>query len=254
MGVSSQHGHVEHLSGQDVGGSGTSGDHCGPRAVDTRVGSLSSPKAEFHDTVTPRGVAYPGRLGGDQALVIDYVQNRGLHKLRFHDRRDDFYDRFSGKDHSSFRDGIDISRKMEGTEIFQEILLKNMKSSQIINILFGKMKIFYIFNHLLQPGGNGETAAAGVGAVKHIEDDSLVCGVFEIPLHHGQFIEIREQGQVCCSHVGSPSCILHDFYKFIILKSYVNYSIKNLWFQYFHALNSKISRAYFNFLPENRKK
>ena len=176
--------------------------------------------------------------------MVDDVQDRGLHKLRFHDRRDDLYDRFSGKDHSSFRDGIDIAGETEGAEIFQEILLKDVKPSQIINILFGKMKIFYIFNHLLQPGGNGETAAAGVGAVKHIEDDSLVCGVFEIPLHHGQFIEIREQGQVCCSHVGSPSCILHDFYKFIILKPYVNYSIKNPAFQYFHAMNSKISGAH----------
>lgn len=93
---------------------------------------------------------------------------------------------------------------MERTEIFQEILFKYGKAAQILNICVCKSQILNIFNYLLQSCTDSKTASAWVITVKHVEYDSLVSWVLKIPLHHGKFIEIREQSQVICSHVYSP--------------------------------------------------
>ena len=93
---------------------------------------------------------------------------------------------------------------MEGAKIFQKILLKNGKTAKIFDICVCKSQILNIFNYLLQSCTDSKTASAWVITVKHVEYDSLVSWVLKIPLHHGKFIEIREQSQVICSHVYSP--------------------------------------------------
>lgn len=49
-----------------------------------------------------------------------------------------------------------------------------------------------------RPGGDGKAVAVGIVAVKSVKDHSFI-GVLgiKITLHHGQFIEIRQQCQGC---------------------------------------------------------
>ena len=57
-----------------------------------------------------------------------------------------------------------------------------------------------VFDHLLQSGTDSKTTATWIVAVEHIKDNGLVGRVFEISLHHGKLIEVREQSKVICSH------------------------------------------------------
>ena len=56
---------------------------------------------------------YAGSFRGDQTLMIDDRQYSGLYKLCLHNRSDNFDQRFSRKDHTSLRDGIDVSAEVE---------------------------------------------------------------------------------------------------------------------------------------------
>ena len=64
---------IKHLSSQHVGGADAAGDNGGSGSVDSRVRRLGAAQTEFHDAVALGGVNDPGRLGGDQALVVDDV-------------------------------------------------------------------------------------------------------------------------------------------------------------------------------------
>ena len=111
--MSPQNRHVEHFSGEHIGGSYASTDHCGPCTVQSRIRTLRAAQTELHDTVPLCCMHYAGSLCGDQALVIDDRQDRSLHKLRLHDRSDDFDQRFSRKDHTTLRNRINIPAEVE---------------------------------------------------------------------------------------------------------------------------------------------
>ena len=66
-----------------------------------------------------------------------------------------------------------------------------VKVAKIINILFCKVKIFDVFDHLLQTGTDSECAATGIVSVKHVKNYGLIRRIFKITLHHGKFIKIR---------------------------------------------------------------
>ena len=101
--------YVEHLAGQHVGGADAAADHGGAGTVDTGVRTLGTAQAELHDAVALGCVNDAGRLGGDQALVVDDVQDGGLHQLRLHDGRDDLDQRLPGEDDGSFGNGVDVA-------------------------------------------------------------------------------------------------------------------------------------------------
>ena len=202
--MGSKYRHVKHLTGQHTGGSDTTTDHSCTSSKNTGIRSLGTTKTELHDSISLRCIADTGRLSSDQALMVHNVQNRSFHKLSFHNRCYHFHHWLSWENNSSLRNGINISGEMERTKIFQEILFKYGKAAQILNICVCKSQILNIFNYLLQSCTDSKTASAWVITVKHVEYDSLVSWVLKIPLHHGKFIEIREQSQVICSHVYSP--------------------------------------------------
>ena len=60
-----------------------------------------------------------------------------------------------------------------------------MKAAEIFNIFITEMKVFNIFNHLLQTCCNSKTAATRIHTIEHIENYSLIGRVLKIALHHG---------------------------------------------------------------------
>ena len=81
------HRHIEQFSAEDVAGRHTATDDGGSCPVGSRIRPLRSAQTEFQHSVSLRRIANSGRLRGNQGLVIDDVQNRGFHQLRFHNRR-----------------------------------------------------------------------------------------------------------------------------------------------------------------------
>ena len=193
MGVGSLHRHVEHFAGEHVGGADTAGDHGGSGAVDSRVRSLGPAQAELHDAVALGRVDDALGLGGDQALVVDDVEQGRLHQLGLHDGGDDLHQGFPGEYDGALGDRVDIAGKAELMEIVQKVFLKHVQAAQIFDLVVGKMQVLNVLDHLFQPGADSEAVAVGIGAVKHIKDHRLV-GVFffKIPLHHGQLIQVGQ--------------------------------------------------------------
>ena len=71
------------------------------------------------------------------------------------------------------------------------------------------MEVFDVFDDLLQAGGDGKAVAVRIVAVKSVEDHSFI-GILgiKITLHHGQFIEIRQQRQVAFTHNTFSLCTI----------------------------------------------
>ena len=113
MCMSSKNRNVKHLAGQHVGSTCTSADHCSSGSEDSGIRTLGTAKTEFHDRITLGCVAYAGCLGSDEALMVHDVQDCGFHKLRFHDRCDNFDHWFSREDYGSFRNCVDITGEFE---------------------------------------------------------------------------------------------------------------------------------------------
>ena len=58
------------------------------------------------------------------------------------------------------------------------------------------MQVFNVIDHLFEARHDRIAVVEGIIPVKHIEYDTGMVSVFEVTLHHRQFIEIGEQGQV----------------------------------------------------------
>ena len=132
-------------------------------------------------------------------MVYD-SQNGRLYKLGFHNRRDDLEKGFPRKDDRTLGNRIDVAGKPEAAQVLQEILVKQLQASQIIDIFFLKGQVSDIVDDLVEAGCDGEAAAGGILPVKDVEDYSFIVLVFEITLHHGQFVEVRQQSQPHGTH------------------------------------------------------
>ena len=71
--------------------------------------------------------------------MIQNCKDCCLNKLSLHDRSNDLYKRFSWEDNASFRDRVNITGKMEVTQIVQEIFPEDAKAAQISDIVVFKM-------------------------------------------------------------------------------------------------------------------
>ena len=190
----------QYFSGEHIGGSYASTDHCGPCTVQSRIRTLRAAQTELHDTVPLCSMRYAGSLCGDQALVIDDRQDRSLHKLCLHDRSDDFDQRFPGEDYAAFRDSVDITAEVESAQVVKKIFAEDAEPSQIVHIFIRKVQILNVVNDLFQSGHDRISAFVGILPEEHVKDDGLVFLCLKIALHHREFIQIGKQSKILCTH------------------------------------------------------
>ena len=68
--------------------------------------------------------------------MVHNVQDGRLYKLSFHDRCDNLDHWLSREDHGSLWNCVDITGESEVAQILKEIILKDVKTSQIGNVFF----------------------------------------------------------------------------------------------------------------------
>ena len=192
--------YIKKLACQNIGSSNTAADHCGAGAVKAGIGSLGTAESKLHYTVPVSGKDDTGSLCGDQGLMINDIQDRCLYELCFHNRGNDLNERFFWKDYRSFGNSINISRKVEASEIVQEIFAEDPQTPEIIHILISEIQIFYIFNYLIQSGADRISASAWILAEEYVKDDGFILPLFVVSLHHSKFIEVSKQGKVVSVH------------------------------------------------------
>ena len=136
-------------------------------------------------------------LGGDEALVVDRKQGKGLDQLGLNGRGANHHHRLTGEDGRALRDRPDITGKLEVAQILQELLVKQVLSPQVLDIVLIKVEVLDVIDQLLQACGNGKAAAVGHIAEENIEiGNSILVTSLKITVAHGQLIEIAEHGHI----------------------------------------------------------
>ena len=141
--------------------------------------------------------------------MVDDIQNSRLDQLCFHNGSDNFNHRLSGEHDASLRDSIDAAGKFEILQVFQESIFKDAEAFQIGKLIVIKVKIFHIFNDLLQAGTDGIAGFHRIVPVKSIKNNRFITiHVFEVALHHCQFIKIGHEGKIPRFHGCSSAFII----------------------------------------------
>ena len=159
--------------------------------------ALRSAGAEFQHRPALRGADDAVCLGSDQALVVEDEQDIRLDELRLDGGCADGQDRLAREDRRALRHGEDVAREAEIAQVGEEVLVKDAAAAQVGDVLFGKMQVADVVDHLLQPCRDGEAAAVGDVAVKDVEiADAVTHPVAEIAVAHRQLVEVAEHGHV----------------------------------------------------------
>ena len=95
---------------------------------------------------------------------------------------------------------------MKIPEVFQKVFVEGSGAAQIVYVFVGEGESLHIVDHLLQPAADGVSAIVRVAAVESVKDDLRVFSGLEISLHHGEFIEICEQGEIHSTHASVSFC------------------------------------------------
>ena len=182
---------AEELTGEHIARGLTAADDGRTRAINARVRPLRTAKTELQHLVSARRLHHTGRLGSDQGLVIDDVQQRRFQQLCFHDRRDDAENRLIREDDRSFRHREDFAGKVEIAQIGQEGIVKDRKATKILDVLLRKAKILDILNDLLKARSDGIGRHIAAPAIEEIEACTVfVLTVAQITVHHRQLIQV----------------------------------------------------------------
>ena len=81
-----------------------------------------------------------------------------------------------------------------------KILIEELQASQIFDVAGLKGQVLDIVDDLVEAGRDGEAAAGGIFPVKDVEDDGFIGLVLKVALHHGQLVEVCQQGQSHGAH------------------------------------------------------
>jgi hypothetical protein len=194
-------GNLKQFAAENVGRANAACNDGRPCTVCTGVRALRTAKTEFHDTVSACRITDPCGFGGDEALMVDDIQDGGLHQLCLHDRRHDFHERFAREDQRAFGYRIDIAGEFKMCKIIEKILVKDADAPEIVDILRTEVQFLDVLEKLLYAAHDRITAAAGIGAEKSVEDDGLILVfVFKVALHHRKFIQVCEKCQILSVH------------------------------------------------------
>ena len=78
---------------------------------------------------------------------------------------------------------------MEILKVVKEAFVKEVQRAQVGDVLFVKVQVLDILNHLLQTGSHGKGAAARIFAVEKIEYGDAIGGAgLNVAVHHRHLV------------------------------------------------------------------
>ena len=189
--------HAVQLVRDRAGSPGAAADVGSARAENRAVSALRAAGAEFQHRPAPGGPLDAIGLSGDEALVVDGQQGERLDQLRLDGRCADHHQRLLGKYRRALGDGIDIAGEAEVTEIGQKFLAEDAAAPQVGDVLLREVQVLDVVDELLQSRRDGEAAAVRHLPEKYVEiHDAILVAGLEIPVAHGQLVEIAKHSHV----------------------------------------------------------
>ena len=90
-----------------------------------------------------------------------------------------------------------VAGEAEVPQIVQKLLAEQVPATEIGDVLLGEVQVLDVVDQLLQTCRDGEAAAIGHLAEKHVEiGDALLAAGLKVAVAHGQLIEVTEHGHV----------------------------------------------------------
>ena len=190
---------VEHLSREHVARRRAAADHRGARAVNAGVRPLRAAQAKLHHIVPASGIHHACRLGCDERLMVDEVEQRRFDQLRLHDGRAHAQERLIREHDRALGHAVDFPREAQRAQHVEKILVKEVQRPQIIEVLLGKMELIDIVDDGLRARHYRVSIVFAV-AKKQIEHGLVFAhAITVIPVHHRELVQVGHHGQVSCA-------------------------------------------------------
>ncbi len=211
VGVGAPDRDAEQPPGEDVRGGGRPPHVRRARGGEAAVGPLRPAQAEVDHLVSAGGEAHPRRLGRDERLEVDEVEQRRLHELGVEDRAAHAHERLVGEHHRALGHRVDVALQAQKGELGEEARVEDRPAvvaaqrGEVIDVLSREVEPRQELEGPRQPAGHREAAPERVRAEEEVEDGLLARapGV-AIGLGHRELVEVRGEGEGRAVDVAEP--------------------------------------------------
>ncbi len=188
--------HAVDLAGEHVGTRGAAPDVGGAGAAQRAVGTVGPAQSELHHRVPRGGQANAGGLGRNEGRVVEQIQQRALEHLGLEDAALNLHDGLVRKDDGALGHRAHAEARPVVAQVVEKLLVKSVERAQVVDIICREAQVFEVVEEGSKARGNGESGLRGQRTKEILEGGELVHAPFlEIAGHHGQFVQVREQGQ-----------------------------------------------------------
>jgi len=201
--VCAKDGNAVAAPGKHVGRRRAAGNVARARNGQAAIGTLCTAQAKLGDGATIGGQHHARRLGGDECLETDDVEQRGLEQLTLQRRAGDAHHGLARKHELALGHGVDIHVRTEVAQVVEECRLKHraagrsLERSEVVDVLGRKAQVLDKLGQLGGAAHDGIRAAKGMVAVKR-RKTTLLIGLAALPqaLGHSELVQIGEHCDV----------------------------------------------------------
>ena len=142
------------------------------------------------------------RLGGDQGLQVQDVDQTAFHQLRLGQWRDDAQNGLVGEKYCPFRQSLDGAGKAEIGQRGDEIGAESPGAGQPVQFRRLKAQVLQIIQRLFQTGGEQKATLLRQAAHEQLEHSRFMHALGVVSLEHGELIQVGQQHAVSRVHGG----------------------------------------------------
>src|SRR6516164_4560330 len=183
---------AEIVLGQSCSCAGKASDIARARGHQPCFSAMRAAQAEIDQQLAGRGKHQARRLGCDEGLEVQDVDDPRFGQLRLRHRRRDAQDGLVGEKDTPFRYGMHVAAEAEIRELVEQPLLEASCAGEPIDLLGAETEIFEEIERLFEAGDYQEASLRRQFAYKKFEDSSLRVTMIQVCLDHIELIKIRE--------------------------------------------------------------
>ena len=191
---------VEELAGQGVGGSGAPAHVRRPARRQGAVETLGAPEPELQHRLPAGRLAHPRRLGGDERLEADDVEQHRFQDLALQDGAAYPHQRLVREHHRSLGHRVHVAGKAGLPEIVEKGVLEHAlavvaaQPRQVFEVAGVEAETGEHPHDVPEPATHGETSLVRVLAEREMKHRFLRVGAgLPVGVRHRELVEVREE-------------------------------------------------------------
>ncbi len=174
-------------------GSREAADIAGTRCQQPRLGAMGAAQPEIDQQLAGCGQRHARRLGRNQRLEVQDVDQPGLDILRLRQGRGHPKDWLVSEEDRTLGHRMDIAGEAEIRQIVDQALPETPAAPHPVEVVWGNAQVFQEIEGLFEPSGDQKATALRQLADKEFEHRSRCLAFLHIRLHHRQLIKVGQQ-------------------------------------------------------------